>query len=265
MSSFQNKRLLVVCEQGIGDTFQFLRMLEPLLEITEKISILVPPRLERLITGSLKYVEVCAKENELSDFDFLIPIMSIPHRLQKYEPFFEKPYLQAEKQLKIDWGEKFLSSSPKVGLAWRGNPQFESDYLRSTSAENFSKLIDQKEITFVVLQKGNNENDFIKGDNLIDVSNNIDIEDGFVDTASIIKSLDLVISVDSAIAHLAGSLGKPTWLLLNYVPDWRWGLGGEHTDWYPSMRIFRQEKPGDWQGLLKTVQEHLKKHFVNLD
>ncbi len=263
--NLQNKRLLIVCEQGSGDTFQFLRMLEPLLQVTEEISILVPSRLERLIKGSLKKVDVYARENELSDFDFLIPIMSIPHRLQKYEPFFEKPYLHAEKQLKIDWGEKFLSSSPKVGLAWRGNPQFESDYMRSTSAENFSKLIDQKEITFVVLQKGNNENDFIKGDNLIDVSNNIDIEDGFVDTASIIKSLDLVISVDSAIAHLAGSLGKPTWLLLNYVPDWRWGLGGEHTDWYPSMRIFRQEKPGDWQGLLKTVQEHLKKHFVNLD
>ena len=89
------------------------------------------------------------------------------------------------------------------------------------------------------------------------------LEDGFVDTASIIKSLDLVISVDSAIAHLAGSLGKPTWLLLNYVPDWRWGLGGENTDWYPSMRIFRQEKPGDWSGLLKTVRVHLKKYFFN--
>ena len=261
--SFQNKRLLIVCEQGIGDTFQFLRMLEPLLEITKKISILVPARLERIIKGSLKNVEVFSRENELSDFDFLIPIMSIPHRLQKYKPFFEKPYLHAEKRLKTNWGGKFLSASKKVGLAWRGNPQFESDYLRSTSAENFSNLIDQKEITFVVLQKGNNENDFIKGDNLIDVSSDIDIEDGFIDTASIIENLDLVISVDSAIAHLAGSLGKPTWLLLNYVPDWRWGLDGENTDWYPSMRIFRQQKPGDWLGLLKTVQGHLKKHFLN--
>ena len=84
-----------------------------------------------------------------------------------------------------------------------------------------------------------------------------------IDTVSIIESLDLVISVDSAIAHLAGSLGKPTWLLLNYVPDWRWGLVGENTDWYPSMRIFRQEKPGDWSGLLKTVRAHLKKYFFN--
>ena len=118
----------------------------------------MPPRLERFIKGSLKNVEVCSRENELSDFDFLIPIMSIPHRLQTCEPFFEKPYLHAETELKINWAEKFSALSPKVGLAWRGNPQFESDYLRSSSAENFSNLIDQREITFVVLQKGNNEN-----------------------------------------------------------------------------------------------------------
>ncbi len=261
--SFQNKRLLIVCEQGIGDTFQFLRMLEPLLEVTKKISILVPPRLERFIKGSLKSVEVCSRENELSDFDFLIPIMSIPHRLQICEPFFEKPYLHAEKRLKTNWVDRFSNPSPKVGLAWSGNPQFESDYLRSTSAENFSNLINLREITFVVLQKGNNENEFMRGKNLIDITSDIDIQDGFIDTVSIIENLDLVISVDSAIAHLAGSLGKPTWLLLNYVPDWRWGLGGENTDWYPSMRIFRQEKPGDWSGLLKTVRAHLKEYFFN--
>ena len=105
----------------------------------------------------------------------------------------------------------------------------------------------------------------MRGKNLIDITSDIDIQDGFIDTVSIIENLDLVISVDSAIAHLAGSLGKPTWLLLNYVPDWRWGLDGENTDWYPSMRVFRQQKPGDWPGLLKTVQEQLKKHFLNLD
>ena len=163
-----------------------------------------------------------------------------------------------------DWADRLPPARLRVGLAWKGNAQFENDDARSLpSLDALAPLAVVEGIQFVSLQKGAGEND---------VSTTISLAAGgaaltdMADTAALIANLDLVISVDTAVAHLAGALGKPCWLLLpDYLPDWRWLSGRLDTPWYPSMRLFRQPAIGGWAPLISHVAEELThwQHFFN--
>jgi hypothetical protein len=150
----------------------------------------------------------------------------------------------------------------RVGLAWAGNPKHKNDVNRSIHPSLFAPLADVESVVFFSLQKSNeNEKAAIMPERpkLIDFASSL-ID--FAETAALVDQLDLVICADTAIAHLAGALGKPVWLMCPFVPDFRWGLRGERTPWYPTMRIFRQGKPLDWAGVIASVTAALQKRLI---
>ncbi len=233
------KTVLVVCEQGVGDAIQFARYLRPLGETGAKIILDAPARLHRLFR-SLN-VEI-----GFAEADYHIPLLSLPHRLGLSD---------------IPTGTSYLSSAPKtlntvgpnIGIAWQGNPNYEMDYLRSIPLDRLTHLFDHPDANFYSLQLGHAADHA----NVIEPDALRDTEAAFVDTASLMMSLDLIITSDTAIPHLAGALGRPVWVMLPYAPDWRWQLGRDDSPWYPSMRLFRQPAPGDWDAVVADVMAAL--------
>ena len=146
-----------------------------------------------------------------------------------------------------------------MGLSWQGNPKYETDYLRSIPFSELTPLINSGLADFVVIQKGHHAEQIPKMTGLLNLGSELDKIHGFVDTAAVMINLDLIITSDTAVAHLAGALAKPVWLLLNTAPDWRWQLERTETPWYPTMRLFRQPAPRDWPSVIASVETALKK------
>ena len=144
--------------------------------------------------------------------------------------------------------------NPHVGICWQGSKGYRGDRWRSVPLEHFEPLIANRSAAFISLHKGEGETELANSPlrpAIVDLSSEMDSgPDAFIDTAAIMHSLDLVITSDTAVAHLAGALGRPTWLLLPLTPDWRWLLDRDDSPWYPSMRLFRQSAPGDWRGAI---------------
>jgi hypothetical protein len=171
------------------------------------------------------------------------------------------PYISSDKLLIEEWRSKlhYDNSKLKIGLVWSGNPNNVKLGYKSCFLHTFSSLTNLDGVTFYSLQKGKpaeqakNPPDGIK---VIDLTEEIN---DFSDTAALIDNLDLVISVDTAVAHLTGALGKPVWTLLPFAPDWRWMLNREDSPWYPTMRLFRQSSPGDWESVIAKVKDELLK------
>lgn len=177
----------------------------------------------------------------------------------------EVPYIFADPTLVNIWREKTkqFDSLFKVGLVWAGRPEHARDHFRSCSLDMFAPLINEK-FVFFSLQKGiaaEQVKNLPNGMNLVDFTE--DIND-FSDTAAFVENLDLVISVDTAIAHLAGAMGKPIWTLIPFLPDWRWMLNREDTPWYPTMRLFRQQSQGDWESVIKKINDELQKEISKI-
>jgi hypothetical protein len=165
--------------------------------------------------------------------------------------------LQADPQLRAKRRSRFASQTIfRVGLAWAGNPTYVNDRRRSIAPELMSPLLRIEGVQFVSLQVSP-RSQIPQSDsaNMIDLSTEIS---DFADSAALIAELDLIVTVDTATAHLAGALGKPVWLLLPYVPDWRWGLEGESTPWYSTMRLFRQTAADEWLPVIKRVAGALR-------
>jgi hypothetical protein len=169
--------------------------------------------------------------------------------------------LTANSALTEKWSKVIQSNGKfRVGLAWSGNPELKKPYYdRSCSLDAFSPLGHVKDITLYSLQKRFSSEQQDQPPEGIEIINYMDEIDDFYGTAALINNLDLVITIDSAVAHLAGALGKPVWTLLPFVPDWRWMLDREDSPWYPSMRLFRQPAPGDWKTVMEHVVAELKK------
>ncbi len=146
----------------------------------------------------------------------------------------------------------------KVGVVWAGGNLYKRNQSRSCPLKNFQKLLQVPQVAFFSLQKGISQVDLQAFDwksHVQDLSSQLK---DMAETAAVISQLDLVITVDTSVAHLAGALGKPVWLLLNAIPDWRWMMDREDTPWYPTMRLFRQSQPGDWNGVMERVEEELR-------
>ena len=192
------------------------------------------------------------------EFDFYIHLMSLPYVFgTELESIPGKvPYLKADERVIEKFREKIKSDKFKIGIVWAGNPKQENDKNRSMTFDKFKSLKEIPGIELYSLQKGEAAAQ-LNDSQVIDMGSEIS---DFADTAAIIENLDLVISVDTCVAHLAGAMGKPAWTLLTFMPDWRWLLNREDCPWYPSMKLFRQTKEGDWNSVFEKVKEELQNY-----
>lgn len=258
----KGRRILLFYEQGFGDMLQFVRYAYKVAEVAAT-TVWIQKPLERLLACSQKQFSVCSAYRSIDpeQFDFACSLFSLPAKLHLPENTFlnEFPYICADRDIAAKWREKITlraGSHKKVGIVWAGNPKHAEDQNRSIPFELFRCLLDLDSIMWFSLQVGG------VPPGLADMQGNIadyskQLTD-FAETAGVLDNLDLIITVDTAVAHLSGAMGKKTWLLLPYRADWRWGLGREATPWYPTMRLFRQSRAGDWQGVLKRVKTVLQ-------
>ena len=250
------KILLLHAEGGLGDTIQFCRYARS-LPAGRQILLEVPPALRRLMEGLADRPPVIARSETLPPFDLHCPLMSLPHRLGIRLDTIRAdiPYLAAEPELIAAWRERLAGlAGLRIGLAWSGNPAYRADRRRSLPLARLAPLFEVPGITFVSLQKGEAAAQAADQPRLLDPTA---LLTDFAETAALVETLDLVISVDTAIAHLAGALGKPIWLLNSFDPHWVWLLDRSDSPWYPSLRQFRQSAPGDWDGVVAKVARAL--------
>lgn len=245
--------IFIHADQGFGDVLHFVRYVPLVREHAQAARVIFECQspLVRLLAQSGEWnAELVARgEFPLPPFDFHVPLLSLPLALGKYEPMpMSAPYLCAEKSAVFD---EMPQTTLRVGLAWAGSPEHKDDRRRSIAFEKLGLLLRVPGVTFYSLQIGWQGN----VEPVVDLTPRIT---DFADTAALIEGLDLVIAVDSAVAHLAGALGRRVWMLLAFVPDWRWGTTAETTPWYPSMRLFRQRTRGDWDEVIARVAVELK-------
>ena len=251
------KILLLRCEQGLGDAIQFARYVPVLSGMGARVSLVGPARLARLMAGLGGLSAYIAEDDRLPHADFHAPLISVPHLLRSAAIPAQIPYLSAEPDLIARWGSRLAQDARlRIGIAWQGNPTYGMDYLRSIPPLRMAEMIVGIDARFISLQHGGGLHAPVAA-GAQDFGAELDREHAFVDTAAMMANLDLVITSDTAIAHLAGALGRPAWVLLPYAPDWRWRLGRSDCDWYPSLRLFRQPRPGDWDGVMAAVRRAL--------
>jgi tetratricopeptide (TPR) repeat protein len=253
------QKILLYAEQGIGDTLQFMRY-APLVAARGGAVILeCQPPLKRLLANLPGVETVIAASESSPNFEQHCPLLSLGFIFRTdLNSIPDLPILKVDSQLVETWRGKLRSDGLKVGLAWAGNPKHIKDRQRSISLSQLSPLGRVKNVVFYSIQKGDAAKQIVpRGMQLIDFAQ--DIND-FADTAALIANLDLIITVDTAVAHLAGTMGKPVWLLLPFVPDWRWFLDRQDSPWYPTMRLFRQSKFGDWGKVIQSVASALATH-----
>ncbi|OIR00358.1 beta-barrel assembly-enhancing protease [mine drainage metagenome] len=254
-----DKPLLVHAEQGLGDCLQFCRYAPALAERAGlEVVLQVPPELTRLLGGlSGDRVRVVGRNAPLPACAAHLPLMSLPGLMP--DSFLPEPYLTADAGAVAAWRRR-LAATPgrKVGLVWAGDPRPFSkiahllDRRRSMRREQLAPLAALPGLCLISLQKGAAAAQ--RGLELLDWT--AELHD-MADTAALVAALDLVISVDTAVAHLAGALGKPVWLLSRFDGCWRWQQGRDDSPWYPSLRLFRQSRHGDWAGVVQRVAEAL--------
>ncbi|MCC3407550.1 MAG: tetratricopeptide repeat protein [Microcoleus sp. PH2017_10_PVI_O_A] len=257
-SDLNGQTILLRCEQGLGDAIQFVRYAAIVRQKGGKVIISCYQELKRLFKQIPGIEQVAVRVEELPDFQVQAPLMSLPHILGTTLDNIPAnvPYLAAPPnwQFSLNCDRNF-----KVGIVWAGSSEHLKDFVRSSDFSYFLKFLDIPGVSFYSLQKEVSADDrsLLTQTSVIDLSDNLN---DFADTAAVISQLDLVICVDTAVAHLAGALGKPVWILLSFMPDWRWMLAREDSPWYPTARLFRQSKPGDWDGVgdrIKTALQEL--------
>jgi len=251
------RKVLLFYEQGYGDMIQFIRYAKQVAQAAAKTTVWIQKPLERLLATMQNEFSVCVRGRNIDpgEFDFACSVLSLPAKFSAEPETFSSdiPYIHGAKDLSAKWGKiigDLAGERCKVGVIWAGNPEHSDDHNRSIPMELFSKLFNKDNICWVSLQVGKKGQELPTSQCVFDCSGELV---DFAETAGVIEHLDLVISVDTAVAHLAGAMGKKTWLLLPYRPDWRWGLEGADTPWYPTMRLFRQQQLGDWQKVLDRV------------
>jgi Flp pilus assembly protein TadD len=256
------KTLLLHGEQGFGDTLQFCRYVALAKAKGLRILLEVQPPLRRLMETLAGCERVIARGDPLPSFDLHCPLLSLPHLLGTHELAdipATIPYVHADTKEAALWAARIAAlpgEGLRVGLVWAGAPRRESpvqaafDRRRSLPLPMLAPILALAGIRFFSLQKG-----VLASPGLVDFM--AEMRD-FADTAALVANLDLVISVDTSVAHLAGALGKPVWLLNRFDTDWRWLMEGEETPWYPTMRLFRQRSSGDWAGVIGEVVEALE-------
>ncbi|HKM70768.1 MAG TPA: FkbM family methyltransferase [Stellaceae bacterium] len=256
------KTILLHAEQGFGDTFQFVRFVPVLAAGGARVMLLVPERIRGLLRAAGLPVRI-VEGPQLPNFNFHLPLLSVPCVLGTAMATIpaEVPYLSADPARIAAWRERLPKADLRIGIAWQGNPEGDIDRGRSIPLRSFAPAAALPGMRVISLQR----NDGL--DQLDALPEGMRVErlgpdfdagpDAFLDTAAIMMSLDLVVTSDTAVAHLAGALGRPVWIALRHIPDWRWMLEREDSPWYPTARLFRQRRPGDWDEAFARIAAEL--------
>jgi FkbM family methyltransferase len=271
-SPLDGKSILLTPEQGLGDTIQFIRYAAWLKQRFDCRVLFSPPKSLRSLLSTYRGIDEWVTDVASARADYFAPLIHIPGVLRHTTADVpaEVPYLAADESLIKTWREKLAEfDGRKIGIAWRGSPTNQADIMRSIPLAEFAPLGRLKGVRFFSLQKGPaaEELNTLAGRlEVVDLGRTIDEGTGaFVESAAVLKNLDLLITCDTAIAHVAGALGVPVWVALAIVPDWRWLMGSEMTPWYPTMRLFRQQTPGDWAGVMERIAEALLEQFADVE
>jgi hypothetical protein len=259
------RTILIHAEQGYGDVLLFSRYLPLVLRHSQAARVILEcqpalvPLLQQLRSPGIDIVARGASDATLPPFDLHLPLFSIPLALQSFTPIPPiTPALQPDSALRETWRERLgPRKGLRVGLAWAGNPQQDEDRRRSISPARLTPILNVPGVEFVSLQvepRGPLPPALATAgvrDFTAEISN-------FADSAALMAELDLILTVDTATAHLAGTLGRPTWVLTPLMPYWPYTLGSEKTPWYPTMRLFRKTAPNDWSPVLARVAAALR-------
>jgi tetratricopeptide (TPR) repeat protein/SAM-dependent methyltransferase len=249
--------IFLYAEQGLGDTLQFVRYASLVAARGAKVVLEVQPELRRLLAELPGVDMLIARGDPLPPFDRQLPLLSLPRvygtRLDTIPAAV--PYLAADPQLAEVWRERLAAlTGLRVGLVWAGSTIHPNDHNRSLDPSALTPFGALPGVSYVSLQKGRAIEGLPAQMQVLDAAPELN---DFADTAAALANLDLLITVDTSVAHLAGAMGKPVWLLLPFSPDWRWLLERDDSPWYPSMRLFRQAEPGTWGAVLQQVAEEL--------
>ena len=253
--AIDGKAILLHNEQGFGDTIQFCRYVPLVAARGARVILEVEWPLQELMTTLVGATQVISRGNPLPDFDFQCPLLSLPLACGTRHETIPSvtPYLRAPVKALKSWQARLgPKCRPRIGLVWSGRPTHKNDQNRSISLRSLIPLLDI-EATFVSLQKDVRADDARVLKDQSDLLLFDDALKNFSDTAALISNLDLVISVDTSVAHLAGALAKPVWALLPFMPDWRWLLDRNASPWYPTARLFRQDDARAWDNVIARV------------
>lgn len=261
--------LLVYAEQGLGDVFQFSRYLRHIKKDGGSIVLMCQSTVVDFYHGEgcgwdIYIDKVISLDDPLPHFDLYVSLMSLPYIMG--ENINDIPqdvhYIKTHQDMVYSWKSKIkkerIRNDIKVGFVWQGDKTHKNDYYRSIPLENFTPLLELDKAKFFSLQKGFGQEQIAENnfeDSIIDWSDDFD---QYINTAALIENLDLVISVDTSIAHLAGAMGKPVWVLLEEIPDFRWMLDRKDSPWYPSVKLFRQKQFSDWSSVIAKVKTELE-------
>jgi tetratricopeptide (TPR) repeat protein len=256
--------LLLVAEQGLGDTFQFVRFARHARARVGRVILAAQTPLLPILKGTAG-IDAVVNLGAAPPHDLHLPLMSLPLALgiDRETEFAARPWIAADGARERRWRIWLDETAPpqtlRVGIAWRGNPGYRKDAARSLALGYFAALARIPGVSLVSLQKGPGEDEIAALASALQlaVPPDLDGDGAFLDTAALMPSLDLIVASDSALVHLAGALGRPTWLLLGHRPDWRWGDDGAHTPWYPWTTLLRQAAPGDWPGVFARAAASL--------
>jgi hypothetical protein len=263
----KGKTILLHAEQGLGDTIQFCRYVKLIVDLGAKVIIEVQRPLVKILTNFAGVTTLIAQGDPVPDFDYHCPLLSLPLAFKTDINSIPNPhqYLIAEPSRVALWKDRLGSDSFKIGISWQGStgPGAKG---RSFNLAQLVKIAHLPNVQLISLQKGYGSEQMQNlpfGMKVLDLGDALDADGAFLDTAAVMKNLDLVISCDTAVVHLAGALGVKTWVALKFVPDWRWMLDRTDSPWYPSLTLYRQEVAGEWGPVFDKMRQDLIAEFQN--
>ena len=256
------RHIAIYAEMHFGDVIHFARYVPLLSRRGAKVTFVVPVALARLFRTLTPQVEIVSSITALRSVDFQCALMSLPLKFGTELSSIpgHTPYLGAEKELVAYWKNKLDDAGFKIGIAWQGKAQRTADRRRFALADIVS-LSHLPGVRLISLQKneGVEQLEDIPPGMRVETLGDFDGgQDAFIDTAAVMEHLDLIITSDTSIAHLAGALGRPTWIALKYAPDWRWLLDRDDSPWYPTVRLFRQDESRDWKSVFSKMEQELR-------
>ena len=257
--SLKDKTILLYGEQGLGDAIQFCRYIPKLEALGAKVILKVQESLSKILSTLKGQFQIITDEKLVPACDYQCPLLSLPLAFKTtIETIPAGTYLCVDPIKQQQWKERLgVKIKPRIGIVWSGSKEFKHDRKRSIPFDTFSTLLSSElaeGFDFYCLQKEicpedkHSLSQFSVTTHMTDLHN-------FSETAALISEMDLVISVDTAVVHLAGALGQPVWVLLPYDPDFRWLTEREDSPWYPTARLFRQKQVGDWEGVIEAVMD----------
>ncbi|MDI1339083.1 tetratricopeptide repeat protein [Polaromonas sp.] len=259
--ALEGKTILLHAEQGLGDTLQFCRYAKEVAALGARVVLEVQPALKSLLQGLEGVSLLLGRGERLPDFDYHCPLLSLPLAFQvDLGNISGEPYLHSDPDKRQAWQERLgPTRNKRIGLVWSGSTGHQNDHNRSLALQDVKALLEShRQADYFSLQKEHRPADQRTLANTPGVQFLGESLEDFSDTAAVVAMMDLVITVDTSVAHLAGALGKEVWILLPFSPDWRWLLDRSDSPWYASARLFRQPAPGDWASVLGQVQAALR-------